>query len=384
MTSPPSATLVLLLACFVPLGACGADAADPEALFEPGPHVVGFRQATLTYARGGSGEPRELALHAWYPAASGSTEPPASYVTGGVIRIRSQSALSEPAVASGGPFPLVVYSHGGGGEAQHAYPYGELLASHGFVVVSVTHAGTATLDSAPTRLERWALDRPSDIAAALDWLEAPTDEWFEGLVTTDRVMLVGYSLGAYTVFAASGAQVDLDQIRAQCSTECELLVDGEALAEGYGALMPDERVVALVAQAPGASDLFVAGSLGGFDIPVMLQSGLLDISTPHATSAVPLWESRDRVGDVWVDMPTGAHMSFIPSCRDVPVALLALVRPTAIEDGCAERFISVDDSLPGLAAYVMGFARIHLLGDMRWREVLSGPPLRPGFTITAR
>lgn len=378
------AALALLLACCFALGACGANAADPEALFEPGPHAVGFRQSTLTYPRAGTGEPREVALHAWYPAAAGSTEPLVSYVTGGVIRVPSESARREAPVASGGPFPLVVYSHGGGGEAQHAYPYGELLASHGFVVVSVTHAGTAALDSAPTTLERWALDRPSDISAALDWLAAPTDELFEGLAATDRVMLMGYSLGAYTAFAASGAQLDLDSIRAQCSTECELLDDGAALADAYGALTTDERLVALVTQAPGALNLFAAGSVGELDIPVMLQSGLLDISTPHATSAVPVWEARDRVGDLWVDMPTGAHMSFIPSCRDVPAGLLALVRPTAVDDGCAERFISVNDSLPVLAAYALGFARLHLLADTRWREVLSGPPLRPGFTLTAR
>lgn len=377
-------TLSLLLACFLALGACGSGAADPESLFEPGPHVVGFRQSTLTYPRAGTGEPRELAVHAWYPAAPGSTEPLVSYVTGGVIRVPSETALRDAPVANGGPFPLVVYSHGGGGEAQHAYPYGELLASHGFVVVSVTHAGTAALDSAPTPLERWALDRPSDIAAVLDWLEAPTDELFEGLAATDRVMLLGYSLGAYTAFAASGAPLDLDSIRAQCSTECELLDDGAALAEGYRALSADERVVALVTQAPGASNLFAAGSVGELDLPVMLQSGLLDISTPHATSAVPVWEARERVGDLWVDMPTGAHMSFIPSCRDVPAGLLTLVRPTAVDDGCAERFISVDDSLPVLAAYALGFARLHLLADTRWREVLSGPPLRPGFTLTAR
>lgn len=230
----------------------------------------------------------------WYPASDDATEGFAEYMTGGVIAVPSTVALASPAVATGGPFAVVVYSHGAGGESQHAYPYAELLASHGFVVVSPEHPGTTIADFGDnySPFERWILDRPADIPASLDWLEDPSLPELAGRTDTSRVGLIGYSMGANGGYMLGGGVLDLDSLRAACSeADCPLLYASEvgpAFAE-----LSDSRIVTHIAQAPGGHPSMDAVSLGGYGIPTMVQVGRLDASVSVEARTEPLWEGAD-------------------------------------------------------------------------------------------
>ena len=364
---------------------CGDATTDPEALFTPAArYAVGFRQERLTYPRAGTGEPRAIDISVWYPASPDATEDFARYTTGGVIVVPTDVALAAPALASGAPFPVVAYSHGGGGESEHAYPYAELLASHGFVVIAPEHLGSTVLDTGDAfdAFERWILDRPADISASLDWLEAPSVPEFAGRTDTTRVALIGYSMGGNTGYVLTGGELDLATMRSNCaSADCPLLHD-PALEAAYGDLA-DPRVAVFVAQAAGGHNDLVPGSVAANGVPTMVQVGLLDVSVPVATLSEPLWDAAVRPEDIWVEMPLGAHMSFIPTCNDVPPSILAAVRPTAANDGCGDGFISVDVALEGLAGYAHGFIRAHLLGERRWEAELL-EPLRSGFDARRR
>ncbi len=120
------------------------DAANPDELFEPGPYEVGYREFPITYSQVASGEDRELLLRVWYPAADDSGADPARYqLSNGTINIDLAAgiALDAPPVNEGSDFPFVVHSHGNGGEGLLAYPYGELMASHGWILVAPNHTG---------------------------------------------------------------------------------------------------------------------------------------------------------------------------------------------------------------------------------------------------
>jgi len=65
--------------------------------------------------------------------------------------------------------------------------------------------------------------------------------------------------------------------------------------------------------------------------------------------------------------------------------VLELFRPNAVEDGCGPEFIDTEEAIPVLAAYVLAFARLHVLNETEWAPILTGPPLgTPGdFQVTS-
>ncbi len=129
------------------------------------------------------------------------------------IRVRAP----EPTDEHPGPFPLIVFSHGMGG-ASNAFPVlGNLLASHGFVVIFPTHAdsirlrrqlaqdkaarGVARRDTTSIDLEGRVADI-SFILDSLDAIEAKLDA--PGLIDRDTLGMAGHSAGAMTTQAIAG------------------------------------------------------------------------------------------------------------------------------------------------------------------------------------
>ena len=105
-----------------------------------------------------------------------------------------------------GPLPLVVFSHGIG-EDRDSYAWlGRALASHGYVSVHVTHAGTDSamlksgywnLYKATKKKENW-VNRPLDVRFVLDQLASRRD------LDMNRVAAAGHSAGAFTALALAG------------------------------------------------------------------------------------------------------------------------------------------------------------------------------------
>ncbi|MEM7434848.1 MAG: hypothetical protein AAF436_06815 [Myxococcota bacterium] len=385
--------LLLALASGCSDGADGDESASADELLSLGEFDVGFRQMMLRYTPPGSGETREISMRMWYPAAPDSGAEPAVYAVAGVVSVPTDVALDAPPLAEGSDFPLVIYSHGSGGQALLGYPYGELMASHGWILASANHAGNTALDDlggTSTPGARNQLNRPSDITAVIDWLESGlTDDDLAGAADTSRVFVIGHSAGAYTAFAAAGATPDYDALVEGCDDEspsesCLVYAEPEVEA-AFRAGLGDPRVVAVATQAPGVPR---GADLAALEVPTMLMSGLLDRTTPHATQAAPAWEALDNPDDIWVDMPRGAHFTFITICHDLTAALINVIQSDAFDDGCDfDLSPRTDDVVPILAAYTLGFGRIHVLGETEWQAVLAGPTLGDfdeEFEITSR
>jgi len=386
----------VLVALFLVLGV-GCD--DGEAPAQPatstsadllaaGSYGVGYRQAELTYDRTASDEQRTLPLQIWYPTSPDPTAARADYRVSGIVTVPSDAAIADAAVAEGGPFPVVVYSHGSGGEALLAYPYGELFASHGFVVISANHVGNTAIDAVAGSADpfgRIALDRPADIRAMLDWLEGlDAADPLAGRVQADNAMLIGHSFGGYTTYAAGGAAIDLTSLSDGCAPDSCAVYDDPAASAAFNDGFGDPRFKALVPQAPALIGAFADGTLASLGKPVMLQTGRLDATTTQANSAEPAWNRGTGTDDLWIEMPTGAHYSFISICYDLEPDLLAAFRPNASEDGCGPQFIDAQEAVETLAGYALGFARQHLLGETQWDAVLRGPVFHPEFELTTR
>ncbi|MGB5813407.1 MAG: hypothetical protein WBG86_22925 [Polyangiales bacterium] len=364
-----------------------------DELLDLGAFEVGYREMSFSYTPPASDEVREISMRMWYPAAPDSGADPALYAVAGVVEVPTEVALDAPPIAGGDDFPLVIYSHGSGGQALLAYPYGELMASHGWILASANHAGNTALDGlagTSTPGARTQLNRPSDVTGIIDWLESGLiDDDLSGTADTSRVFLIGHSAGASTAFTSGGATPDFDALTAGCdaqnpSESCLVYAEPDVEA-AFRAGLSDPRVVAIAPQAPGVPR---GGDLAGLEVPTMLMSGLLDQTTPHSTQAAPAWDALDHPDDIWVDMPRGAHFTFITICHDLSDAVINIFQPDAFDDGCDfDTSPPTDEVVPILAAYALGFGRLHVLGETEWADVLRGPTLGDfddEFEITVR
>lgn len=101
----------------------------------------------------------------WYPAISDQ-----------VPELIGQNALFygfhayRDATTDSEPKPVVLLSHGSGGNAKGIGWLASDLATRGFVVLAVNHLGTTSRDSLPSAINHiW--ERPNDLKALLDFAQ---------------------------------------------------------------------------------------------------------------------------------------------------------------------------------------------------------------------
>ena len=129
---------------------------------------------------------RRLDTWIWYPAAGGGAEPVAD---------------AEP--RSGGPWPLVVYSHGTYGRPDNATHFIKHLVRNGYVVAAPAFPLTSSV--AHTRLPAAdvtdAGSQPGDVSFVIDSLLAHPQ--LGRLIDAERIGATGISLGGITTYFLS-------------------------------------------------------------------------------------------------------------------------------------------------------------------------------------
>jgi predicted dienelactone hydrolase len=221
-------------------------------------------------------------------------------------------------------FPLILISHGLGSN-RHSYAYlANALASSGFAVVAIDHAGSndeqlmallegRTADVVPN--EEF-LRRPQEISLALDALTSlqpplpvPLD--------LNRVGVVGQSFGGYTALALAGASFDLETLTAECPPEVltfnpSLLLQCQAtaLTDPQQALQ-DPRVDSIFVMNPVGSVLFGPDGYRRIPIPVMLVSSAADTVAPAFPEQILPFTWLSTPERHLVLMGRGTHFSVI-------------------------------------------------------------------------
>ncbi|WP_412538333.1 alpha/beta hydrolase [Longispora sp. K20-0274] len=191
-----------------------------------------------------------------------------------------------------GPYPVVLLSHGTGGEVGDLAWFAEGLAAGGHLVVGVDHHGNTSRESYdPRGFVRW-WERPLDLSVALDAVLDTYD------VDRDRIAVAGFSLGGYTAAALVGARVSTvayaalaeDPGRAPVLPEypnlvedLRAVVDERGFAdyvEECGRDVRDRRVRAAYLMAPMGGPLLDPDSLRGIGAPVRVVWGDADEILP--------------------------------------------------------------------------------------------------------
>ncbi|AAY94619.1 alpha/beta fold hydrolase [Pseudomonas protegens] len=285
---------------------------------------IGFREIQL----GDSSHNRELHVVLWYPTEDGATPATSSEnpVFQGVPAIKDAHPTARA-------HPLVVLSHGYGGNWRNLSWLVPSLVSQGYIVAAPDHPGTSTFDKRPVQAARlW--DRPRDLSRVIDALSA--DQSLAGAVDPQRIAAIGHSLGGWTVTALAGARYSPQRFLEECRLHpnprlCGLAPELGIAPQNQGSLgtdLRDPRVKAVVSLDPGLVRGFTPQSLSavqtptlilgaGVDIasmPVEQESGYLETHLPSATSSLLV-------------IADASHFSFMQICKPGATALLREENP---------------------------------------------------------
>ena len=199
-------------------------------------------------------------------------DPATGFPTGGRALLNAAPDLA------GGPYPLVLYSHGAWCFPAMAAFLTEHLASHGFVVMAPVHEDNwGTIFESTHRSE---VSRPHDMVRLLDFAETATASSGElaGMIDTEHVAVTGQSFGGGIALEMGGARLNLAEWQ---ETFCVDFPDDEdckdypahfeemaamagldAVPEGLWPDWSDPRVDVVAARRPRSACWGVAGWKG--------------------------------------------------------------------------------------------------------------------------
>lgn len=308
--------------------------------------AYGIYYATAPEYQGGAGitygkafapaRAEALDFHVWYPAQNGGRS-----ITVGGNGVFFGTKAGRGAPAREGRFPVVVMSHGAGGNAGQFGWIASELAAAGFVTVLPNHPGTTSGNASAAQAVRvW--ERPKDITATLDALSADPEAF--PFMDLSRIYAVGFSAGGYTAMALSGGRVDPDRLQHFCDdgktgmSDCAFLerggIDLHALDFSPAAQdLRDPRIQAAVIIDPGIINTLTEESLREIDIPMLILNLGTDDTIPRGVNAKDEAAIIPRAN--YAQIPDALHFSFLAQCKAKGAKILE--RGGELDPLCADR-----------------------------------------------
>ena len=271
--------------------------------------LVNPKQLDIVKAKAGEPTPtydRPLTVEVWYPAKPTAAE--TSAATAGQYRVFARDPKTEvtlygkairdaQAEATGGPYPLLIISHGYPGNRFLLSHLGENLASKGYVVASIDHTDSTYNDQAA--FGSTLLNRPLDQLFVLNQMAklnaGETGDAIKGalkgMVNADITGLIGYSMGGYGVVNTIGGGFAAAVVASPLAPPNGVLASRQAGNAAYTATM-DPRIKAAVAIAPWGWNRGVwdAAGLAGIKTPVFYMAGSVDDVSGYAPGVRNIYE----------------------------------------------------------------------------------------------
>jgi dienelactone hydrolase len=251
-----------------------AAAPDPG---QPGPYAVD--RTSQSFARTlPNGQTRTIETQIWYPVAKDAPATPAQ--------------LAPRTATIGGPFPLLVFSHGYQGSPQNYSLLFRHLVSHGFVVAAPDHRDCKSQCGAAEYAQEVAV-RPADVSMVLDGmlaLDEGDDPLYRHLVDPKRVAVAGHSFGGWTTLVV---------------------------------LQQDPRFVAGLAMAPATWNT-PSPDAHQVSKPLLLMAGVVDSMVPYALTA-----------HFFADVPASAPDHYLLAVQSAGHQFFDRCGPNGVTTSCA-------------------------------------------------
>jgi predicted dienelactone hydrolase len=223
--------------------------------------------------------------------------------------------------------PLLVISHGSGGNAAGMAWLAEKLASQGYVVAIPNHQGSTSADSTPETTIPAVWERPADLSRLVDAMIASPS--VSVLFDQNNITAIGFSLGGVAALKLAGVTFDAEKLAEFCDAQpdaigCPWLAKGNALIPGhvdlhkvdagkFNASSPDKRFKRIVVIDPGFAPAVGTESLTRVSTPVqVINLGDADampegVDARHIASAIPNGGHELVAG--------ASHFDFLPECK---------------------------------------------------------------------
>lgn len=219
-----------------------------------------------------------------------------------------------------GEFPLIIISHGAGGDWDTHFALAHHLATHGYIVFCLEHIGSNTKTLKRTirifkNLNEMihegneVLGRPKDVSFAINqaiiWNKS--NETLKNKIDIQNIGVLGHSFGAFTSMVIAGMKPALDWLEPRSN-----------YGNGLGQDMKDKRVKACVALSPqGVGEpFFIKESFNTLSIPLLGISGTDDkqqsgLPPINRYNAFEFWSSTGNNVFVWLS--NAHHLDFTDS-----------------------------------------------------------------------
>lgn len=315
---------------------------------------------------------RSLLVDVWYPVDPGDREelPATSYPLAAGIGLVSAVAVDDLPVSSRDNQALLVFSHGYGGTHTQSVELMEMLASHGFIVVSAEHTGNAQPSNTDS-FDEAAANRVPDISFLIDTMIGrgnQSGDRFYNRVDGQRIGVVGHSFGGMTAvgMAAGWAGAPPDH-RVAAIVPISAVIDAE--------LQSDTRT------SPNAG--FSAAQLASITVPVMLIGGTHDVNVFIENNSIAFEQLTNSPKVYKVDIIGATHTHFANVCAignllielgitpDIWPAIGAqeLLEPYAVT--CSAQAFPIEEAIRLQNLFVVSFFKRHLHGDTGYDSYLS-------------
>lgn len=249
----------------------------------------------------------------WYPTNATPRD-----TTLGLIPVRIAS--DAPLAPSDDPYPLVLISHGSGGNEFGHLNLAMALARAGIVVMSIRHPGDNFMEGNGRGTDVEFYGRSHHIVRALDSLLAL--EIWRRHVDPDRIGFFGFSAGGYTGLTLLGARPDFGIAARFCeeNPNVEPYCDpGISLTNRFQAPRIEPRIRAAALTAPGFSFLIDSVSLQRVRVPLLILRAELDEVVREPGNVTRLVRFVDTVEPVYV-IPGAGHYVFLTPCGEALTA----------------------------------------------------------------
>jgi predicted dienelactone hydrolase len=219
--------------------------------------------------------------------------------------------------------PLLIISHGMGGNMYNQYYLAEFLAKKGYIIAAINHD-----DRAYSLMT--LIDRPNQLSRVLDLIL--NDASIKEHIDHDKIGIIGHSIGGYTALAVSGATPDISKHPSRCipllgnaywgvdmitRLVSKLYLDLQGIKTNFH----DPRVKAIALLAPGLGHLFDKNSLTKVEIPVFIMEAEQD----EAVDKAPLTRLRNNLPQPpsYFLLKGAGHYCFLPICDNEHIRKIA-------------------------------------------------------------